>query len=464
MLGKTKTPLVILLLFILVACAEGTPSIRSSEQMPSPAMHTSTATTRATFVSTSTPKIQSTFTSTATPTTSPSQSSTIQVSLIIEQLRMFDKDRGWAIGEVDGRDKILWTTEGGRSWKDVTPSLPEGNFRAEAFFADVNTAFAIYTKSFMPDSLKVELFPWQTNDNGKTWQTGETITLDFGTDFTLRQLYFLDTTHGWFLGSVSLGHAYENGIVLFETKDGGMHWEKVYDAMEQMTTTGGASVTWWPVMYPFVTPDMVFISDTAGFFTGVTTTQDGGRSWKSQSIARPSDAPPTGKPCCNDFVSLPQFLSSEDGVLIQQVYKDFPADDLIAHIYHVPDATYLQYTHDGGQTWTPQSSPAKMGTVYFLNKDIGWYLGKDDPNPSALTQLYQTADGGKTWAQIAVDCPLPLGSEIQFVDEQTGFAFSSPWGSYYYASLDSRLGSIPSIFSTNDGGRSWVKVEPQLAP
>jgi photosystem II stability/assembly factor-like uncharacterized protein len=105
-----------------------------------------------------------------------------------------------------------------------------------------------------------------------------------------------------------------------------------------------------------------------------------------------------------------------------------------------------------------------MGTVHFRNPQTGWLIGKNDADPTTATRLYQTDDGGATWTQISSDCPLPLGSELQFFDEQTGFAFYPSPVSDYYKDFDSRVNQTSGLFSTLDGGRSWGKVQPQITP
>jgi photosystem II stability/assembly factor-like uncharacterized protein len=133
----------------------------------------------------------------------------------------------------------------------------------------------------------------------------------------------------------------------------------------------------------------------------------------------------------------------------------------------LPEAQYFYFTHDGGQSWVPRPSPVKIGTVVFLDAQRGWLLGKSDPDSDATTQLYQTLDGGETWSQVAADCPLPLGSELQFVDDLNGFAYYPYSASYYYRVFDTRAPTSDQnspLYRTSDGGRSWETVELQIIP
>ncbi len=75
-------------------------------------------------------------------------------------------------------------------------------------------------------------------------------------------------------------------------------------------------------------------------------------------------------------------------------------------------AEYLYITHDGGRTWASYPTPAKIGTLFFLIPSTGWYVGKQDPNPGMLPEVYQTRDGGEHWTPLQAQNPPPLGSEL----------------------------------------------------
>jgi photosystem II stability/assembly factor-like uncharacterized protein len=138
-----------------------------------------------------------------------------------------------------------------------------------------------------------------------------------------------------------------------------------------------------------------------------------------------------------------------------------------ADLSKLPQAQFLYFTQDGGKTWIPRPLPVKIGTVDFMDGQTGWLLGKNDPDPTTPTQLYQTTNAGETWTQICADCPLPIGGKLQFLDGQTGFAFYPLRDVGYYRYFDARLLEVVDnsiIFYTKDGGHSWAKVEPKMAP
>lgn len=107
------------------------------------------------------------------------------------------------------------------------------------------------------------------------------------------------------------------------------------------------------------------------------------------------------------------------------------------------DAALIYATTDGGATWEAQTAPAAS---HYLT-DISC------PDAShcwavvvSATKLALTADGGKTWTYQTG----PMGSvaQIAFTSNTAGLAVGS-------ASLGS-AGAVPAIWSTADGGASWV--------
>jgi photosystem II stability/assembly factor-like uncharacterized protein len=168
------------------------------------------------------------------------------------------------------------------------------------------------------------------------------------------------------------------------------------------------------------------------------------------------------------------FTSPENGVLIRRVYLNsedvfdvFTFYPNFSHRVPLPVAQYLYYTHDGGKTWIPKSSPVKIGTIYFSEANTGWLLGKNDADPSTPAQLYHTTNNGETWSLISAESILPLGSELHFVDNQTGFAFFPIQKSEFYRDFDNHVLEAMQqayLFYTFDGGLTWSIVEPQIAP
>lgn len=385
-------------------------------------------------------------------------------SLQIRQLHMINTKIGWA---EDTENRILHTTEGVQSWENVSPPYPESEFDTAAFFFDQDTAFLVTVQMIhSPDEVKADIVPWKTTDGGQTWKEGETVSIQNAEPFFPTQFYFLSKKHGWLLSQQFLGMGTCEAYIL-ETSDGGFHYDLVYRTITGPFNEPG--MLYGACLPLFGGKTMSFVSDVTGFATSayeeLVVSRDAGRTWQPLELEQPSDYPdPT---YAVNVISPPMFSSARDGVLLVRVYdrrqNDFPP---FPHFHVLPQAQYLYYTHDAGQTWLPRPAPAKIGIVSFLNSRMGWFLGKDDPAPSAGTQLYMTSDGGETWFLLSPDAPLPLGTEIQFIDEQTGFAYNPFTGSDFipYHEFDARSGAESYLFTSKDGGHSWSPVEPQRGP
>ncbi|MEM9820317.1 MAG: hypothetical protein AAF985_04570 [Bacteroidota bacterium] len=109
----------------------------------------------------------------------------------------------------------------------------------------------------------------------------------------------------------------------------------------------------------------------------------------------------------------------------------------------------LHKTEDGGQTWALQfkKEDSFFRCVQFRDSLNGWLgtLGKDDPylHSTDSIVLYETHDGGQTWAPTPIVGPYPGGlCGMQKVSDQVMVACGRVRG--------------PSFFlKTEDGGQTW---------
>ena len=483
------------LLLTLTACGTVTPTPPTA--LPSSAVPP----TQAYSLATSSPEPTQSPTPAQPPTTTPSSAPTRQSTpllpstptppsfpyydpysdeWLISYLQMFDANTGWATysPRLAPRydSQILRTTSGIQAWSNVTPPVSENDSKVQAaYFIDADTAVVVSTRSHLPESAGTDAFVWRTVDGGQTWQLGEAFDITGITDFYPTQLVFIDQQRGWMAAGSDYA-MHHMRLHLFATQDGGIHWEKVYDTIKHVS---GTDDLWLGGFYSY-SERLTFVSGEAGFLSigGLRASQDGGASWTLRALDPPDDLPDIeceGSNCPYlNTISVPWFTSPQDAVLIRRAYLNSETTRDVFLFYpnainrvSFPVGQYLYYTHDGGQTWVPRSSPVKMGTVFFLDAQVGWTLGKNEADPQAPTLLYQTTDGGGTWVQLTGDSPLLLGSTIQFLDGQTGFAFSSPGTSDFYIDFDARLGVSEQralLFMTTDGGYSWTAVEPQIVP
>jgi len=364
----------------------------------------------------------------------------------------------------DVERKVLRTVQGFQGWLDVSPPpLQEKTELRKVFFLNANTAVAIFYRNFMPDQLDTELTGVRTTDGGRTWHVGEAIHITCCLHSPV-QVVLLDANHGWLMtaGDGAMG---QFPLSFYRTTDGGLHWAKEYNSDEQFqidpakTLFGGRNLFG---NHGFTLLDF----NTALYATGLLYhSEDGGESWLQVTLPIPPASSDleiqAGMGKYQPATAIPQFWTKKDGVTVGRYYNEplIPPEKPT----NLPVSEFLYYTHNGAKTWTFSRSPARMGSPYFLDANTGWYLGKSDPDPTKLTQLYQTTDGGQTWAQILSNSPIPLGSEIHFIDAQMGYTLMT--GSSYDYLFDARTGNMLSyFFFTHDGGHTWEQIEPGVTP
>ncbi len=98
-------------------------------------------------------------------------------------------------------------------------------------------------------------------------------------------------------------------------------------------------------------------------------------------------------------------------------------------------------TTDGGMSWYKyeSNSTSELNSVFFINNNTGWAGGYTNT-------LCKTIDGGKTWkTQIFNKFPESVSlhvSDLYFTDENKGWISGGGF-----------------IYSTTDGGESWIEME-----
>ncbi len=114
-------------------------------------------------------------------------------------------------------------------------------------------------------------------------------------------------------------------------------------------------------------------------------------------------------------------------------------------------------TMDGGSHWadvTPKTAKAGTWITFFLDANNAWLASSIQPGSGSTdfsVAIYRTADGGHTWVQ-AGEAPADRGwpASMDFVDSNHGWLFMQ---------LGVAAGSEGvAIYSTIDGGTSWMKV------
>lgn len=100
---------------------------------------------------------------------------------------------------------------------------------------------------------------------------------------------------------------------------------------------------------------------------------------------------------------------------------------------------FIIRTSDGGDNWivVTSGSTDRLHSVSFVG-NTGWAVGLD-------SVILKTTDGGLTWTHQDAGVTTHFRS-VQFIDENTGWAAASPWGT---PNMDGYL------LKTSDGGDNW---------
>jgi photosystem II stability/assembly factor-like uncharacterized protein len=297
----------------------------------------------------------------------------------------------------------------------------------EGFFLDERRAWISTMIVYSYNAFAAQIM-LSTNDGGATWHM-RTLPKGLGVGYG-HFVDFIDPMHGWFVvyDYAGAGGAYTG---LYRTTDGGDSWEAVLDALGTSSGLSG---------------DLAFGDPTTGVMTfrrngfysppHINWTQDGGATWKCQNIPEPED-PSTSDPSITYFecgTAFPYAFSKLEVAFIVEcrMLKDAGS---ISNQYLF--SNYIYSTQDGGLSW--ETHPAPAGDLHLLNPRIGWMFGEE---------IHLTEDGGKTWTKIN---EVSWQGQFNFIDAHHGWAVA-------------RHGDEIALVKTENGGRSWMIIEPEFIP
>ena len=266
-----------------------------------------------------------------------------------------------------------------------------------------------------------------STDHGRTWRDSSLPTANPGDLPGPGTVAMVDADHAWFLLSAGA----DPHFTVFRTSDGGQTWQSTVLPVSIGGETPGTT-TFWPGKLSFVDASVGFAfvetSDT-GPWTILRTT-DGGVSWKSTGSA----------------------AHGWDGVAVD-------ADTLWA-----PNDTgsgpvpLLQVSRDAGATWSDVPLPGlaaiggdslfvlsgPTGGVQFQGQSEGYLAVLQKAGASYATRYFGTADGGRTWSQLAT------------LSQQVTVAPVFRDATHWYQPDMGRSGGSLGIGSTSDEGRTWT--------
>ena len=328
-------------------------------------------------------------------------------------IHMINASTGWALTE----QAVLYTTDGGAHWKNMTPP---GITLTQNSIADFPTASIASIATPRPDGASIQVL--HTTDGGQTWQQA-TIQMPFP-----RQISFIDSQHGWLLAAVRPPGGPAEPVSVFRTADGGKTWANVATALFADATPPGR------LPYGGQKSGIHFLDSLTGWVTGTVpianlawlyVTHDGGSTWHQQALLMPP-----GLLSARLSVRAPTFFSATDGIL-PVIFSNVTTDSVIA--------TSIYATHDGGKTW--QSTvpvPAALPLLSFADMQHGWATDG--------TTLYSTNNGGNHWLKLSPGASFKNITQLDFVSDTVGWAISST------------ASNTSSLLKTIDGGRTWTTI------
>jgi len=329
---------------------------------------------------------------------------------------MLDAERGWAI---TSKDRIVFTSDGGVHWKNVTPNYP-AMANQQSVVAAFLTASSAWVAVSSADATTIVIF--RTTDTGQTWQEMTIQT----TSGTVAQITFVTSQDGWLLSKHAVSE-YAETLELFRTADGGRTWSKVASALAASIDTPPRG------QLPFSgrKSGLSFLNVTTGWVTGsvpvdgyilLYRTRDGGSTWYPQSLSlSPTEA------ASQLSILPPSFFNATDGILP----VSFDTGNGVSLDVYV--------THDGGTTWqgtTPLAASAS--TIDFIDVNHGW--------ASDGTFLYVSSDGGQHWTRLSPSGSFQHITDLDFVSTDLGWAIGAT-GS-----------NVSTLLKTVDGGHTWAVI------
>jgi DNA-binding CsgD family transcriptional regulator/photosystem II stability/assembly factor-like uncharacterized protein len=217
---------------------------------------------------------------------------------------------------------------------------------------------------------------------------------------------FVDGMHGW----VPLRN------VLFQTTDGGLTWNREYEAPDDIGS-------------------VFFLSPQAGWLLSGSTL-NGSKLWRSDDGGRTwNDTGRTARGAVRFFDAVNGWATSQ---LEDQIWRTGDG----GASWQVVQAPCPELARsENGATSTGGAPKVKVVSrpVSFIDPKTGWALCAESSQSGDDNKLFQTSDAGDDWKLLAV---LPWDSiSLQFIDERHGW-----------------LLNFAGLSVTNDGGHSWHQI------
>ncbi len=337
-------------------------------------------------------------------------------ALPVKDFKLLSPGTGW----VSTGNRLLFTTDNGAHWKDISPPSPNNDQYASVVFRDADTTWALFGSG--ADDCDFVVF--STIDGGTTWNDSPIkIPLpdparggqELGGDANIA---FADKLHGWLLFDYQTGSAFSSAG-LFATSDGGRTW---HESNENPGFYGDIRA------YP---NGDVWVVGGAGGDLELAVSHKGGNGFEDVSLPAPREFGSDREPS----YTLPIFEDSLHGYEAA-TYQDFGEKK---------SSCVLFATEDGGRTW---------------RKD------RILSNLIAGEKVASTV-AGSTWILPFA----PTGSQPALVklrpNQEKAAAIHNSSGDFNSCKLsfltpnEGWMNCSGTLSSTIDGGASWTAITPR---
>ena len=296
----------------------------------------------------------------------------------------------------------------------------------------------------------------ETKDGGFSWNI-----LESGTDLALYAVHFTDEQHGFISG--------QDGLML-HTADGGKTWQKQTSNAIFEDKDGSKQ----PLNLFGLWASDADHAWSVGDRSIITSTSDGGKTWKSRKVQMGADLSGGESMAAADPVLYDiRFIDGQNGWIVGEFGK-------------------ITHTTDGGETWKEQEKTLMEGTgiidVLDLPTLYGVYMTDAQKGVASGIEghVARTTDGGQRWAFDPLEVEYPLIDPLfRIVELSNGDGWAvgaagevvrrppgeTAWKraklgqdvltwlrglSFSDAQNGWLVGGFGLIYRTTDGGKSWL--------